>query len=67
MGIFDGYLFVSDFDGTFADYEQVIPPQNVEAVDYFMAEGGDVYKRQGRAHATSRRRGSFLLTCRIKH
>ena len=29
MGIFDGYLFVSDFDGTFADYEQVIPPQNL--------------------------------------
>ncbi len=49
MGIFDGYLFVSDFDGTFADYEQVIPPQNLEAVDYFMAEGGRFALATGRS------------------
>lgn len=49
MGIFDGYLFVSDFDGTFADYEQVIPAENVAAADYFMREGGRFALATGRS------------------
>lgn len=39
MGIFDGVLFCSDFDGTLA-YKGVISKENAEAIRYFQSEGG---------------------------
>lgn len=40
MGIFEGILLVSDFDGTFTGLDGKIPERNIEAVKYFIAEGG---------------------------
>lgn len=39
MGIFDGCLLASDIDGTLIE-SGYINPRNVEAVDYFISEGG---------------------------
>ena len=39
MGIFDGYLLVSDIDGTLY-HNNKIPPANLEAIEYFKSEGG---------------------------
>ena len=39
MGIFDGYLICSDFDGTMA-YEAKISKENCAAIAYFQSEGG---------------------------
>lgn len=39
MGIFDGVLFCSDFDGTLA-IKGKISPENAEAIAYFRREGG---------------------------
>ncbi len=39
MGIFSGYLLVSDIDGTLY-HEGKIPPANLEAIEYFKSQGG---------------------------
>ena len=39
MGIFDGYLMCVDFDGTVAHGGKIVP-ENVEAIRYFMEQGG---------------------------
>ena len=39
MGIFDGCLLACDVDGTIIE-NGYINPKNVEAVEYFMSEGG---------------------------
>ncbi len=39
MGLFDGCLLVSDIDGTLLT-KGIIPSRNIEAIDWFRAEGG---------------------------
>ena len=39
MGIFDGYLICSDFDGTMA-YKAEVSKENCDAIAYFQREGG---------------------------
>lgn len=40
MGKFDGYLLLSDFDGTLYCKDNKISPENCEAIRYFQSEGG---------------------------
>lgn len=40
MGIFDGILILSDFDGTFAGEGGRIIDRNILAIEYFRANGG---------------------------
>ena len=40
MGIFDGFLLASDFDGTLTDSKGNIPEINIDAIKYFISEGG---------------------------
>ena len=39
MGIFDGCLLISDIDGTLY-HDNKIPPANLEAIEFFKAQGG---------------------------
>ena len=48
MGIFDGCLLVSDIDGTLL-YDGIIPEKNIEAIEWFKAEGGVFTIATGRA------------------
>jgi Cof subfamily protein (haloacid dehalogenase superfamily) len=52
MGKFDGVLLVSDFDDTLYDASHRVPPRNVEAIEYFVAQGGRFTVATGRAHRT---------------
>lgn len=47
MGVFDGVLFCSDFDGTMA-VKGKISPENAEAIAYFRREGGIFCPTSGR-------------------
>ena len=61
MGLFDGCLLACDIDGTliFSDY---LPPRNIEAIDFFVSEGGKFCLATGRtAGAVS------SITSRIKN
>lgn len=40
MGKFDGILLVTDLDGTLLKHDQSISKENVEAIEYFKANGG---------------------------
>lgn len=40
MGIFDGCLIASDFDGTLTDLKGNIPDCNIDAIKFFIREGG---------------------------
>lgn len=40
MGKFDGYLFLTDIDGTLTDSRGRISPENSEAIKYFQSNGG---------------------------
>ncbi len=40
MGIFDGFLVASDFDGTLTGSDGSIPARNINAIRHFIAEGG---------------------------
>ena len=40
MGRFDGIIIVSDIDGTFLGKGSRMVPENLEAIEYFQAEGG---------------------------
>ena len=48
MGKFDGVLLVSDLDGTLLTHDKSISPQNREAIQRFMAEGGSFTYITGR-------------------
>ena len=48
MGIFDGYLLVSDFDGTLIDHNSRVSDENVQAVQSFIAQGGRFCGATGR-------------------
>ena len=52
MGRFDGVLLVSDFDDTLYGLDCRIPQANLEALDYFVSEGGRFTVATGRAHTT---------------
>ncbi len=47
MGIFDGILIASDWDGTLS-YDGEVPERTREAVNYFMSEGGRFSVTSGR-------------------
>lgn len=48
MGKFDGYLLVSDFDGTLIDHQLRVSDENVAAVLSFIAQGGRFVGATGR-------------------
>ena len=52
MGKFDGILLASDFDDTLYDLTLHIPERNLEAIRYFIGEGGYFTVSTGRAHRT---------------
>ncbi len=47
MGIFEGHLIASDIDGTLLD-NGFLPPENVDAIRYFLSEGGAFSLATGR-------------------
>lgn len=51
MGIFEGYLLASDFDGTLIGADHRISAANLDAVKTFMAEGGVFCGATGRSEA----------------
>ena len=53
MGKFDGVLLVSDFDDTFlSGTTRGVPPRNLAALEYYLAQGGLFTIATGRAHRT---------------
>ena len=52
MGKFDGVLLVSDFDDTLYSGHNQVAPRNLQALDYFIAQGGRFTVATGRAHRT---------------
>lgn len=52
MGKFDGVLLVSDFDDTLYDTQGRVCSRNVQALEYFMVQGGRFAVATGRAHRT---------------
>lgn len=48
MGIFDGYLLVTDMDGTLLNDDRKISEENLEAIKYFISEGGKFTIATGR-------------------
>jgi len=48
MGKFDGYLLVSDFDGTLIGDDHRISDENLAAIDSFIAQGGRFLGATGR-------------------
>lgn len=52
MGKFDGVLLATDFDDTYFPESGSLPPENLEAVAYFKAQGGVFTIATGRAHTT---------------
>ncbi len=56
MGKFTGMLFTSDFDHTISDHEDRVPQVNLEAISYFIEEGGYFCLNTGRSLAAARSR-----------
>ena len=54
MGKFDGYLLVSDFDGTLISDEQRISRENIAAIASFVAQGGRFLGATGRTELNVR-------------
>lgn len=57
MGIFSNVLFTSDFDHTISDKDNKVNPTNIEAIRYFMDNGGLFCMNSGRSIP--------LLRCRL--
>ena len=55
MGKFDGYLFVSDFDGTLTDLNHRVSEENIRAAEEFISEGGIFTVATGRAYSSYRK------------
>lgn len=53
MACFDGYLLVSDIDGTLVDDEKQIPEANSRAIERFKALGGHFTIATGRSQITA--------------
>lgn len=62
MGKFDGVLFTSDFDQTISDLTGAVPQANLQALDYFVSEGGRFCLNTGRSIPMARRR-ALQLPC----
>lgn len=62
MGKFTGMLFTSDFDHTISDHSGAIPPSNLEAIAYFVKEGGRFCLNTGRSIPAARKQ-ALLLPC----
>ncbi len=56
MGKFTGMLFTSDFDHTISDLQGNVPRENLEAIDYFIREGGKFCLNTGRSIPMARKR-----------
>lgn len=54
MGIFDDVLLTVDYDRTMTDYHSKVPARNLEAIEYFKAEGGRFTLNTGRSTTTMR-------------
>ena len=52
MAQFDDVLLTVDFDRTLTGPDGKIPPRNIEAIEYFMANGGSFTVNTGRSVAT---------------
>ena len=61
--IFDGYLMVSDMDGTLLNSEKKISEGNLEAIKYFVENGGQFTVATGRMVQSV---GNFIDEMRIK-
>lgn len=62
MGKFDRVLFASDFDHTLSNLKNEVPPENVEAIRYFMAEGGIFTIASGRSIPMLRQKAGLVPT-----
>ena len=60
MGKFDGLLLASDFDDTLYGPDLQLPARNVEAIRYFIDQGGRFAVATGRAHRTFAPRAHLL-------
>ena len=56
MKLFENVLISSDFDRTFTDMAGEIPARNLEAVAYFVENGGTFTLNSGRSFVTARER-----------
>jgi Cof subfamily protein (haloacid dehalogenase superfamily) len=54
MGKFDGYLLVSDFDGTLIDHKLRISDENIDAIRSFIDQGGRFVGATGRSELNVR-------------
>lgn len=54
MGKFDGWLLASDFDGTLIGDNGAISKENIEAIQYFVGEGGRFAGATGRTEVIVR-------------
>lgn len=54
MGKFDGYILVSDLDGTLIDHEYSISSENIEAIRSFIDQGGRFLGATGRTELNVR-------------
>ena len=54
MSKFSNFLLVSDFDRTLTDRQGRIPQTNLDAIAYFMAQGGAFTIATGRSLPMSR-------------
>lgn len=52
MGKFDGVLFMSDYDDTLYNLRLMVSKENLDAIRYFMEQGGRFSIATGRAHRT---------------
>ncbi len=59
MGIFDGCLLVSDFDGTLY-HDGVVPKANTDAIEYFKQKGGSFSIATGRGPYAARKAFRFV-------
>lgn len=60
MGKFTGMLFTSDFDHTISDHTGEIPLANLEAITYFVKEGGRFCLNTGRSIPAARKQAMSL-------
>ncbi len=60
MGKFSQVLFASDFDHTLSDYNDCIPRENIEAIEYFIWEGGRFCVASGRSIPMFRAKTTLL-------
>ncbi len=59
-GVFSGVLLVSDMDGTLLDSNEQVSPENILALNYFVAEGGLFTVATGRMLASVQPYFSYL-------